>query len=218
MDWNVAGQILTIIEAERDRRREALEKEEIWDYARDRWLFEELPFVNELCLTLIVAVWHQLEREIVHLAARATENGQPVNRWMYEENVRRRRKEAKTKGLASMLTHLGMDCPAWMETLRLLANCYKHEPDRRPGEALLAQIELPLKPTEPLVVAYAPLAESRLFLGGLAASLGVEEHYDYCGIASTFISRAEDLLTQAKASSILSDIEWGPVSLSEFEG
>ena len=210
MDWNVARQVLTVIAAERDRRREALEKEEIWDYAQDKWLFEELPFVNELCLTLIVAVWHQLEREVVHVAARATEDGQPINRQTYEQSVRRQRKEAKTKGIASLLVRLGTESPKWMETLRLLANCYKHEPDRRPSEALLTQIHLPLKPTERLVVAYAPLAESRLFLNGLSASLGVEERYDYCNVASVFISRAEDFLIQVKASSALATLSGDP--------
>jgi hypothetical protein len=57
------------------------------DLASDQWQFGDEPFVNELCLILLVAVWHQVEREVIWLAARVTGDGKQITREQYLKNV-----------------------------------------------------------------------------------------------------------------------------------
>jgi hypothetical protein len=38
------------------------------DAAWEQWLFDDLPFINEVRLMLLVAVGHRVERELITLA------------------------------------------------------------------------------------------------------------------------------------------------------
>ena len=106
------------------------------------------------------------------------------------------------------------DFPAWessMETLRLLANCYKHDPSRSPDEDLLKHLKL-----DPTVM-YASLPESRCFRKGLALSLDLEEDADYCAIAEELLARAEHFLADVEQQPAIGKVKWGPTSLSPDE-
>ncbi len=74
MDTRLAKNIVKLIRGERQRRASLLEDMHP-EAADDRWLFTDLPFVAELCLMLLVAMRHQVERELISLAARAADNG-----------------------------------------------------------------------------------------------------------------------------------------------
>ena len=81
----------------------------------------------------------------------------------------------KTK--SQVIEKLGLkEFRAWthMETLRQLANCYKHDPSGRPDPKLLGHLKMELVPKRrPLTVDYAPLPESDYFRAGLARSLSL---------------------------------------------
>ena len=49
------------------------------DYAYDQWLFTDEPFVNELCLVLLVVIRHQLERELLGLLARVIVDAKEID-------------------------------------------------------------------------------------------------------------------------------------------
>jgi hypothetical protein len=142
--------------------------------------------------------------------------GAPIDEDTYRDRVRLKRKEFRDRGLSNSATELGVGVPSWLEALRLLANCYKHDPSARPDEKLLNYVGLPLKPAEPLVEWYAPLPESQLFLDGLAAFLSVDA--DYCAVGDELISRAEQFMSDVENSGKLSTVERRPVSLTTFEG
>src|SRR5262249_45377892 len=119
MDWKAARDVLGVIRVERERRRGLLRDVEEDDYAYDLWMFEHLPFVNELCLTLLVAVWHQVERELVYMAARVVPEGNPIDGLTYATNVVARRGEMR-QGVRKFCAALGVTVPDSLETLRLI--------------------------------------------------------------------------------------------------
>lgn len=71
MDTRVAKHVIDVIRAERDSRLARLVAEEP-ELANALWHVYDEPFINELCLMLLVAIRHQVERELVLLTARVT--------------------------------------------------------------------------------------------------------------------------------------------------
>ena len=207
---------LILIRSERSRLDRRLADRDS-DSAYDTWRSEDVPFVNELCLTLLVAIWHQVERELIHRAARVTVDRAPIDQSDYVRKIHENRKRVREKGAPAIAETLGMGWPDWLEALRLLVNCYKHDPETRPDEKLLRHLGLPARPNEPLVVAYAPLPESRLLLDGWTAFLGLAQEADYCTVAEQLITRVEQFMANVDNVSPLSSVKRGPVSLSEFE-
>lgn len=51
--------------------------------------------INELCLTLLVAIWHNVERELVWISARVTRNGRELDGEQYEQRVQEERKQLR---------------------------------------------------------------------------------------------------------------------------
>ena len=102
-----------------------------------------------------------------------------------------------------------------METLRLLANCVKHEPMGVPDEELLKLLNLPLKPEGRLIVGYMPIPESSCFREGLAQSVNLPKDVDYCSIAETFVDLANQFLKDVERKTSLAHVT-GRVSLTEF--
>ena len=103
-----------------------------------------------------------------------------------------------------------------METLRLLANCVKHEPWQEPDERLLKHLKLPIAAElKRPVVRYMPLPESRCFREGLAASLNLSKDADYCAITEEFVDLVGRFLEDVKRNTGLSQLT-GPVSMVEF--
>jgi len=187
MDSKIAREVIGVIRAERRRRSDQL-KDEDPDVAYDQWVFTDEPFINEMCLMVLAALHHQVERELVLLAAGAN-CGPTITSQQYRMNVNEWRKKVRKK--PELLAALGLQSfPEFVETLRLLANCLKHEPHQHPGEVLLRHLNLPdvnqLKKQDALVAEYLPLAESDRFREGLAASVSLPKETDYLTIADKF--------------------------------
>jgi hypothetical protein len=105
--------------------------------------------------------------------------------------------------------------PEWkssVETLRLLANCYKHDPLRVPARKLLKHLQLDV--TE----RYAPLPESRYFRRGLAAYVKLPNDAGYCDIAERLLDRAASFLADLQERTNLRKrlSTWGPVNFGDL--
>ena len=74
--------MIGVIRQEARRRADAndhLAADDEHGYARDVWLFDDLPFVREFCILILVGIWHGVERELVWLAACSCDHGKVVN-------------------------------------------------------------------------------------------------------------------------------------------
>ncbi len=96
MDTRIARDIVEVIRAEREKRIDRLADEDP-DYAHDQWLFADEPFINDMCLMVLVALRHQVERRLVSLAARAGSE-QAMTREEYWRKVGEQRKKVKNRG------------------------------------------------------------------------------------------------------------------------
>jgi hypothetical protein len=216
MDFKTAAEVIGVIRAERQRRLERLRDEDP-DISYDLWLFTDEPFVNEMCLMLLVALRHRVERALISFAARA-KAGSTISHAQYQQNVANQQKLFGRKdGWAHLVATLKLrpspECQKAMETLRLLANSYKHQATQEPSKPLLKHLGLPLVPPEPMVVGYMPLPESHSFRQGLAVSVDLSKEADYCTIAEKFVDLANRFVDDAQHGTILASVR---VSLSEF--
>jgi hypothetical protein len=223
MDAQAARDMLAVIRAERQRRADALEAVDA-DWRWDQWAFNDEPFVNELRLVLLVSIRHLLERELVRLAARINANGKPIPGRKYWRLVEAERQALRRPGgwkdLAARLNLASF--AAWhgpLETLRLLANTYKHEPGyAKPGEDLLTHLGLnPIISTRPTVT-YASLPESRRFREALAAHLGLSQDADYAGIAEEFLNIVQKFVDAVERQPHIAAVAPTPVRLDECVG
>lgn len=71
MNVTVARDVIGVIRAEMKRRspRGLNDSHEAIEAAYDQWVFSDEPFLNELCLLLLTALRHQVERELIKIAA-----------------------------------------------------------------------------------------------------------------------------------------------------
>src|SRR5579871_3296324 len=83
MQTKVLREIISIIRTEEGRRASTLPEGQ--DAALDRWLFDDEPFVSNLCLMFLVALRHQLERELLDLLARSGHHGKEISGKKYRE-------------------------------------------------------------------------------------------------------------------------------------
>jgi len=221
MDFDIAREMIGVIGTERQRRSDQLKDYEDPDAAHDRWLFTDEPFINDMCLMVLVALHHQVERELVFLAASARARvGPAITRKQYQENVASLRKQVRGKsGYEDLVATLSLNAfkewNASMKTLQLLANCLKHEPTQKPDKQLLGHLSLPPKPAGPLVVCYMPLSESESFREGLAVSVNLPKDADYCTIAQTFVNLADQFLKGVRQQTSLAEVT-GTVPWFEF--
>lgn len=215
MDANVAKDMIRAIRAERDKKKRELRATEDPDMG-DLWPFMGEPFINELCLALLVAIRGHFERELVLIAARVTSDGQELSYKHYHQRVEEEREELKGRnGWKKLRIKLQLDSiPEWdssMETLHFLANSYKHNPEGKPDKALVSHLKLPSNAT------YGPLSESQAFKNGLAAYLGLPEGADYCDIAYDLVERVARFLVEVKdkqkAQRTLSPLRFEPASM-----
>jgi DNA-binding transcriptional ArsR family regulator len=82
-DFKIAREIIGVIRAERQGRSDRLKNED-QDFAYLHWLFTDEPFINEMCLMVLVAVRHQVEGGLISFAARANV-GPEVTREQHEK-------------------------------------------------------------------------------------------------------------------------------------
>lgn len=220
MDSKIAKEVISVIRTERQRRADRL-KDEDPNMAYDQWLFTDEPFINEMCLMVLVALRHQVERRLVFIAARADTGRPSISGKQYQQNVTKQREELKQRGgwkALQVKLNLG-SFTEWgrsLKTLQLLANCFKHEPWQEPDEELLRHLGLPtVKQLKPPIVRYMPLPESACFREGLAASVNLSKDADYCNIADKFVDLADQFLEDVQRGTSQASVA-GRVSLVEF--
>lgn len=123
--------------------------------------------------------------------------------------------QTRRKGWKFVISQLKLptfhEWTASMTTLQLLANCYKHSPTNRPEAALIRHLRLRVS------LSYAELSESEAFRIGLARSLSLKPHSEFCEITAALISRVEVFLADVERGSTLSAVRFGPVSFTKFE-
>jgi len=90
MDFKTAIGVINVIKAERERRLDRLRDEDP-DISYDQWLFTDEPFVNEMCLMLLVALRHGIERSLISFAAR-TNTASVISRSQYQQNLVKQQK------------------------------------------------------------------------------------------------------------------------------
>ncbi len=103
--------------------------------------FYDTPLTNELYLLVLLFMWHEIEKEILLLAALSgSQATSPITRDEYRKEVVRLetlRPDKRKKELEKRLPAL--DQGAWdlLDVLRLLANSFKHDPFDKPSDVLL---------------------------------------------------------------------------------
>ena len=215
MDVSVVKDMISVIRAERDRRLALLAKVDP-EVAYDLWSEVDEPFVNDLCLMLLVSIRHTVERELVKIAALVTSDGRDLDGDQYRQRIQDERKKLREKGWTELVAKLKLIGSAeWdtsIETLRLLANIYKHSPQVTPDQALLKHLGLDFS------VSYAPLPESQALRAGLAVSLGLQGNSNYCDIADELLIRASRFLADVQTRVALSPVklEMGSFNPSTF--
>jgi hypothetical protein len=212
MDTHFLKQMIAVVRAE-ELRRLSLHTDENLDAENDQWLDTDEPFVNELCLMVLVTLRHQVERELVGLAARASDDGKEISRKEYDEEVRNLRKDKdKRKGWdwGTIKARLNLESCAGnapMTSLRFLTNSYKHDPSMEPDDELLKSLELETG------YEYFRLPESPALRERLATSVGLTKNAGYCAIAEQFIDAASGFLTDAQSHTKVRPFKREPISL-----
>jgi len=213
MDARFFKGVIAVITDEQERRALLLSDEDP-NLVDDQWLFRDLPFVNELCLMLLVALRHQVERELVGLAARASDDGKQITGQQYWARVRDVREQLRRRdGWKDMNAKLSLEsCGGYesMEALRLLANSWKHDPSMGPDQKLLRLLKL--KPED----TYAQLPESLALQKGLAVFVGLNNDATYCDIAGRLVDIADGFLVEVQNRNRLSAVKRGPIPLNTF--
>jgi hypothetical protein len=216
METRILKDMIAVIKAEQLRREEQLDNVDP-SYQNDQWLFTDVPFVNELYLMIVVALRHQVERELVKIAARIGYGGKEISGQDYVDSVQNERRRLLLRkkdggGWEQLAKRLKLQqCAGYehMEVLRLLANAYKHDPWMEPSKELLKRLNLKTD------VKYAPLPGGTKLQQGLAQYVGLGKDAPCCDTAARFVDVASEFLETVKEQTALSPIKWGRVSLND---
>ncbi len=215
VDTQILKDMITVIRTEQERRTSLLLQYKDPNLAYDQWLFTDGPFINELCFMFLVTLRHQIERELVLLAARSNENLKEISGQQYKERVNQLQitnNKGKNIGwdwkeIKKRLKLKTYDKYEFIESLHLLSNLYKHDPSNKPNNELLNLIHLEIG------INYASFTESDDFRKGFAKFIGLNEDADYCDISERFVDISKDFLLNVKGRANLSEVKWGAVSL-----
>lgn len=219
MNTDLARRMLALARQERDRRAENASQSP--GYAED-WLLVDEPFVNEICLVVLVAVYHQIERELVLLGARIAPGRDVISHADYEANVQRIKaavRDRPTNGWQDLTRCLDLtNRPEWksLQALRLIANGYKHDPFGGISGELLDHLGLSPTISESPRITYAGIADSLEFRERLAIYLGLAARSDYADIGEAFLSRAERFIGSIAELPQICRITSSRVSTTEF--
>ena len=206
MQTHFLKEMIGVIRAE-GRRKTSLLTDKDPDFAFDQWEFVDAPFLNELCLMLLVTLWHQVHRELDKLAARVTIDGKGIKK-SQQQKQKRSRDSGPWAKWSDKLSNLDSYTEfKHMKALRLLANSYKHDPSKEPESDLLVLLNLETR------VNYAPLPESKSLQKGLADFVKLGKDADYCDIAEKFVDIASDFLADVRKRAKVSPVKLGRVSL-----
>jgi len=212
MESAILKEMISVIRAEQQRRESLLTDEGPDSYYI--WCFENESVINELCLMLLVTLRHQVERELVQLAALAVDDGQEISHQHYYDRVKELRKGIgwNWKEIKERLNlKFFEECQEYksVEALRLLANSYKHDLSVEPAEDLKEFLDLPK-------VSYAPLPESDLFREKLATFIGLERKTLYCDITERFIDVASAFLEKVERQTNLDKVKLEAGLIDDF--
>lgn len=211
MDTEVLKNMIAVIRTEQERRTSLLNSKDP-NLACDQWMFTAGPFLSELCLMFLVTLRHQVERELVALAAQADDNGEEISGLRFKQKVEQLKLRKKIgwdwKSICKRLKLKSCKKYEFIEVLRLLSNLYKHEFSMEPDEKLLKKLKINTG------VKYAPLPESDALREGLANFLGIGNDADCCDIAEQFVDIASEFLAQVESRTNLSQVKWSAVSLN----
>jgi hypothetical protein len=210
MEFVEAKAFLAVVRSEEKRRSAILDHDEP-DQAYDQWVFCDAPFIAELCIMLLVSLRHHVERRLLFLAACALDHGARIKRAQYEKHqaaLARLDPAARWKEILKRLKLSTCDHFEIAETLRLLANAYKHDPKEQPTKPLLRFLNL--DPT----INYLELRASDAFKKGLALKVGLAEDAAFVDVTERFIENTDAFLKDVPARNTLSKVSWGPISLA----
>lgn len=200
MKTDLITSIIELIKSEEERRNDNLPRDNP-DLTCDQWIFDDLPILNGHYLLVLVLVWHEIEKELLRLAARADENATiKISRQDYREEVKRLRGIGNKKRWTTIEGRLhikSFDDHEILDVLRLVVNCYKHDPSDRPDDELLKKLALDTG------TPYAPLAESFAFQKALARFVGIDEDSGYSEIAKKFVLSSRQFLREVKMGASL---------------
>ncbi len=194
----------------RDERLRLGARPVIPELGYDSWR-DDNATIGEMCLALLVSLRHEIERNLIWLAARSGRAGAPLSRDEYFGSVR---KISKLGGklYPTLEKRLGLtEIPVWkkeLDLLRLLTNCFKHDPFGQPEQADKVKglrQKLGLRATN-----YAPLAESQGVVDALNRDLGVADHGDWIEIAGKFIAVSENFLDEVALRAGLQPVDTHP--------
>jgi hypothetical protein len=214
MDLSLAKSVIAVICQEAQRRNEV---ERDPDTAYEQSLADQ-AFVSELCLMFLVSLHHQLERQLINLAAHAGHGAADLTPDEYRKGLDRLKKGKGTRTdwkEVDRLLNINTR-PSPIEALRLLANAYKHDSHAQPDEKLLTHLGLQTTTVMDGTrkqIHYAELPESDTLRGGLANCVGLDATARYITIAEHFIESVQSFLDDVKQHVTLSRVLWGPISL-----
>ncbi len=218
MDLSLINKFVDVIELEESRLRTTLStiQEEAAD---DCWLFVYEPFLARLYLLVLVFTWHDVEKELICLAARADNN---LTTEIKFDEYRRNVEDLSGKTNSQKWVGIEQRLPIkrarqyniCRHTLRKLANSYKHQPFGRPTKDLIKELNLNADHK------YAPHAESGELRAALCRKLGLAGNAGYAEICAEFVRRCDEFLTFVKAESRLRSVEPMPGSFNpdDLEG
>jgi hypothetical protein len=206
MEVRVLKELTAVIRTEQ-RRRAALLKDEDPDFAYDQWLFNDEPLLNELCLMFLVTLRHQIERELVWLAALAADGGKEIDEEKYkerEEELRAGTINWNWKRIEGRLKFKACAEYQPMEVLRLLSNSYKHDLSVDATEELRTLLRLDTR------FNYATLPESGAVREAIAVCVGLGKDSGYWDIAERYVDLASSFLADIQSRTQLSQIKRKP--------
>jgi hypothetical protein len=186
--------MITVIATEEDMRRSIPPDEAEAQLGYDEWREEHWPFLNDMYLLVMVAIWHATERALIRMAAQVGDPASKISADEYHAAVTTMAKPSKrTQRLVTALSLTKY--PHWrkLDTLRLLANCYKHDPFKRPQEDLLKALGLDH------TLNYAGLHESSKLCAGFCSLLKLGPETQYKHVASSYLDIAERFLKEVRA-------------------
>lgn len=201
MNTKMAQEVIRIIRVERNERLERLERLERAKTEEDDYYYQiiEEPFINELCLMLLVAIRHEIERELTIFIAKKTSERKGHTHYDFGEWVKEERKRldglVREKGWSAFYSELELETGTrkWLEILRELSNSCKHDAWGC-SKRLIRKLNLPEKQL------YMAPAESPSIREALAKSVGLASDADYLTIAETFVNLASALLSNFKVN------------------
>lgn len=198
MDTKLIRSMITVIATEEEMRKSIPSDADEAQYGYDEWRMEDWPLLNNMYLLVMVSIWHSIERDLVLLAAR---RGDPTSKIPFEEykscvtaiantrqRLRRLKKELKLSAFSDWRA---------LDALRLLANCYKHDPFNEPQDELLKALGLDR------AACYASLNESPALCEAFCSALGLGAEAQYKDVAKAYLEIADRFIKEVRTKTPL---------------